>query len=131
MDLLWRSVALVLITTVLVITLEKQEKDIAVLLSMVVCIILVITAGSLLDPIISFLQRLEKIGSFQSGILKLFLKIAGIGVIYEITGAILSDSRNGSLAKGLQLITVVIILNASIPVLETFLDLLQQILGAL
>lgn len=131
MDLLWRSVALVMITTVLVLTLEKQAKDTAVLLSTAVCIMLVITACSLLDPIISFLRRLEKIGNFQSGILKLFLKTAGIGIVYEIAAAVLSDCKNTSLSKGLQLITVVIILNISIPVLESFLNLLQQILGAL
>ena len=131
MDLFWKAVAFVMISAVLVLTVEKQEKDIAVLLSMAVCIMLVITACSLLDPIISFLQELERIGNLQSDVLKLFLKISGIGIIYEITGAILSDSRHASLSKGLQLITVTIILNFSIPLFETFINLLQQILGAL
>lgn len=131
MDLLWKAVAFVMITAVLVLMLDKQEKDMAVLLSMVACIILTMTACSLLDPILRFLQKVEKIGNLPSDVLKILLKIAGIGITGEITETILSDSKNAALAKCLQFVSAAIILSLSIPIFETFITLLQQILGEL
>ena len=131
MAIFWKVTAFVLIAAILVVTTEKEEKDIAMLLSIAACTMVIMTTCTVFEPVISFLHKLEVMADLQSGVLRTILKIAGIGLIYEITEMILSDSGNTALAKGIQLFSSAIILNISIPIFDTFLNLLQQILGAI
>ena len=129
--LFWRATAGILIGVILVLAVGKQEKDLALMLSMVVCVMTVMAAFSILEPVLDFLYRLEQMADLQSGVLKVLLKIVGIGMVTEIAGMILTDSGNASLAKGMQLLGSAVILSLSLPILETLLELVQQILGEL
>ena len=129
MALFWKGAAGLFIAAVLVITVGRQEKDIALLLAMAACV-MVVTAGlSILEPVLSLLHRLEELGNLQSGVLNTLLKITGIGLVTQTGGMILSDSGNTSLARGLQLLGTSVILYLSVPVLETLMDLIQHVLG--
>lgn len=131
MALFWKGAAGLFIAAVLVITVGRQEKDIALLLAMAACV-MVVTAGlSLLEPVVDLLHRLEDLGNMQSGVLNILLKITGIGLVTQTGGMILSDSGNASLARGLQLLGTSVILYLSVPVFETLIELIQHILGAL
>lgn len=131
MTVFWKAAAGILIAVVLVLAVGKQEKDLALMLTMAVCVMAVLVALSFLEPVISFLYRLEELGDLQSGVLAALLKIVGIGLVTEIAEMICQDSGNASLARGMQLLGSAVILFLSLPVLETFLDLIQQILGEL
>ena len=129
MALFWKGAAGLFIAAVLVITVGRQEKDIALLLAMAACV-MVVTAGlSILEPILSLLRRLEELGNLQSGVLNILLKITGIGLVTQTGGMILSDSGNTSLARGLQMLGTSVILYLSVPVFETLIDLIQHVLG--
>lgn len=131
MALFWKSAAGVLIAVVLVLALGKQEKDLALLLSMAVCAMVMITAVTLLEPVLEFFRRLETLGDLRSGILGTLLKIVGIGLVSEIAAMICQDSGNGSLGHGIRLLGSVVMLRLSLPVLETLLEMVQTILGEL
>ena len=128
MDLFWKTAAGLFISAILILTLGRQEKDISMLLSMSACVMVVIAGLSFLEPILQFLQQLEKLGDLQSGVLNVLLKITGIGLVSEIGGMVLSDSGNTSLARGLQLLGTAVILYLSIPVFETLMELIQRVL---
>jgi len=129
--LFWKATAATLITVVLVLAVGKQEKDLALLLSMTVCAMLAITAVLFLEPVIHFLHRLEELGDLQSNILATLLKIVGIGLVSETAGMICRDSGNESLAHGIRLLGSAVVLWLSLPIFETMLDLIQSILGEL
>lgn len=129
MALFWKTAAGILIAVVLVLAVGKQEKDLSLMLTMVVCVMTAITAFSFLEPVLDFLYRLEQLGDLQAGVLEALLKIVGIGLVSEIAGMICQDSGNSSLARGMQLLGSAVMLSLSLPVLETLLDLIQTILG--
>lgn len=129
--LFWKATAGILIGVILVLAVGKQEKDLALMLSMVVCVMAVTVALVAMEPVLDFLYRLEELADLQSGVLKVLLKIVGIGLVTEIAGMILTDSGNASLAKGMQLLGSGVILSLSLPILETLLELVQKILGEL
>lgn len=129
MAVFWKAAAGILTAVVLVLTVGKQEKDLALMISMMVCAMAVITAFSFLEPVVSFLHQLEAWGDLQSGVLSTLLKIVGIGLVSEIAGMICQDSGNASLAKGMELLGTTVILYLSLPILETLMELIQQILG--
>lgn len=131
MALFWKAAAGILMAAVLVLAVGKQEKDLALLLSMAVCVMTVMTAFYFLEPVISFLFRLEEMGDLQSGVLGTLLKIVGIGLVSEIAEMICRDSGNTSLAKGISFLGAAVILSLSLPILETLVALVQSILGEL
>ena len=57
MDLFWKTSAGVLIAAVLIITIEKQEKDMALLLTMMVSAMAALVGLSFLKPVIAFLYE--------------------------------------------------------------------------
>ena len=114
MALFWKAAAGILIAVVLVIAVGKQEKDLALMLTMLVCIMTVIAALSFLEPMLEFLYRLEQLGDLQAGALESLLKIVGIGLVTEIAGMICRDSGNSSLAQGMHLLGAAVILSLSL-----------------
>ena len=90
-----------------------------------------VTALSFLQPVISFLQDLEKLGMLPSGILGTLMKITGIGLTTELSAMVCQDSGNSSLAQAVKLLGAAVILSFSIPMLEMFLDVIGSVLGDL
>lgn len=131
MVLFWKTAAGILIAVVLVLAVGKQEKDIALLLTMAVTIMAALAAFTYLEPVLDFLYRLEQLGDLQSGVLGTLLKITGISLVTELAGMICRDSGNSALAQGMQLLGSSVILSLSLPILETLLNLIQMIMGEL
>lgn len=120
-----------MISVVLGLVLSRQGKDMALLLSVTVCCMIVTATVLYLEPVITFLKRLEAIGNLDSQMLKILLKAVGIGLLAEITSLICTDAGNAALGKGLQFLAAAVILWISIPLLNELLTLLENILGAL
>ena len=120
---------LVLLTVILSNAIGKQEKDIAVLLSMIACCIAAGTVISYIEPVLDFLRELEALGQLQEGFLGILLKAAGIALVTELTGMICSDAGNGSLGKTLHMLGSAVIMYLSIPIFRSLLTLIREILG--
>ena len=131
MDLFWKTSAGVLIAAVLIIAIEKQEKDFALLLAMMVSAMATLVGLSFLKPVIAFLYELEELGDLQSGVLNILLKATGIALVSELGASICRDSGNTSLAQAVKLMGIMAMLSFSLPVLETLMELIQTILGEL
>lgn len=131
MVLFWKAAAGILIGVVLVLAVGRQEKDLALVLTLAVSVMAALAAFSYLEPVLDFLYRLEQLGDVQSGALGILLKITGISLVTELTGNICRDSGNSTLAQGMQMLGTAAILSQSLPVLESLLDLVQRILGEL
>ena len=124
-----QAAAAVLLTVILVLTLGKEGKQTALLLVLAVCAMVGVLALGYLAPEVDFMKRLSVIGNVNDSFLSILLKVAGIGLIGEISALICTDSGNASLGKILQILSVTLILRLSLPMLEQLLDLLEQVLG--
>lgn len=126
-----KALAGALTAAVLAVTVKKQEGDLSLVLSMCACILAALGAFSLLEPVLTFLRELEELAQLQSGVLGILLKITGIALTGELAAAILSDSGNAALARGMQMFTGAVITVLSLPILETLIRLVQEILGGI
>ena len=131
MGVFWKAAGGILVGAVLAMTVNRQEKDLGLLLSMAVCCMVSVAAFTFLEPVLDFLKELEQLGNLQSGVLGTLLKITGIGITGELAGMVCQDSGNGSLARGMQLLSTGAMLYLSLPIFRTMLELVQQILGEL
>lgn len=131
MDQFWKTITGILLASIFCITLNKQEKDISILLSLVVTCIGTIVAFSFLDPVLAFLYELEALASLEEGVLEILLKCAGIGMVSEIAAMVCADSGNSSLAKTVHFLGTAVILYLSLPIFSSLLNILQQLFGEL
>ena len=129
MDIYLKVTAGILVTAIMCLVLAKYGADISILLTLAVCCMVVGVAVSSLSPVLEFAARLVETGRLEHGLLTVFLKVIGIGLISQFAGLICADAGNQSLSKALQLMTTAIILCLSTPILEEMLSLLENLLG--
>lgn len=129
MDIYLKVTAGILITAIMSVVLSKQSKDMALLLTLCVCAMVVLAAAAYLKPALTLAHKLVQIGQLNHQWLDILLKIAGIGLLSQVAGFVCNDAGNQSLAKALQIITTAVLLSISVPLLEEILSLLETILG--
>lgn len=127
MDLFWKASAAGLIATVLVMTLGKR--DISLALMMAACCMIATVGITYLEPVMDLLRQLEEMIQMEQGLLSVLLKAAGIGAVAEISSIICTDGGAGSLGKTLQFLGSAAILCLSVPLFQSLLSLIQEILG--
>lgn len=127
--MIFKVVGIAMTCVVLYLFLEKQNKDIAVLVSLAACCAVTVLAMSYLDTVLDFLWDLTRIGQLNNSFLKVLLKSVGIGLIGEISTLVCNDAGNSALGKTIQIVSVCIILWTAIPLLSELMNLINQILG--
>lgn len=129
MDTFLKVCAGVLTALMLGLSLNKQSKDISVLLTLAVCAMIMLASAAFFQPIISFLHKLQALYDLDGDLLSVILKAVGIGLLSEICAMICKDAGNETFGKMLQLFSTVVVLWLSLPVFERLLNLLGTILG--
>jgi len=128
MDGYVKAAAGVLIALVLYLSLEKQSKDIAVIVGIVACVMVASISLYYIEPLISFFSKLQSMSGFDPESMEILLRCLGIGILTEIITFICADAGNAALGKTLQLAAGVVILWLSLPLLTKLIELVEEIL---
>ena len=131
MEWFLQAAAGVLVAVILWIILSKQGKEYALILSIGACCLVLLTMLRFLEPVLDFMEQLQSLGNLRPEWLSVMLKGVAIGLIVEIGSLICADAGNGALSKTMQLLGTVAILWLCIPLMNSVITLLQQILGGL
>jgi stage III sporulation protein AD len=128
MGLFFKATVVALIAAVLAVVLQKQGKDLSMLLVLSATAMIGIAAVEYLQDVIGFLVRLAAVSDLNTELLRIVLKATGIGLLGELAGLVVTDTGNGSLGKVIQMLTVGVVLWLSVPLLESFLELVGSVL---
>lgn len=131
MELFLQATAAALIAVILTLAIEKQGKELTILLTVAVCCMIALVAVSFFRHVMNFMEKLESIGNLNASIVSTLLRILGIGMIGEIAAMVCADAGNQALAKALELLGASVTLYLSIPVFTALIELVQEILGQL
>ena len=129
MERFFQAAAGVMAAIIMWIILSKQGKEYALLLSICACTLILLVMFRFLEPVIDLLMQLQNLGNLQPEWLEIMLKAVGIGLIAEMGALICNDAGNAALGKTLQILGVVAVLWLSIPLMNSLIYLLEQILG--
>ena len=129
MSIFIKAIAGALIAVILCLVLGKHREDMALLLTLAACCMLMITAAEYLVPMLRFLDRLQAVGKLDPELMEILLKTAGLGILSEITSQICSDAGNAALCKGIRIGCSVVILWLSLPLLSALMDLVTEVIG--
>ena len=128
MSVFLKATACVLVCVVLCLTLSKQTKDLSTLLALAVCCIVMTAAVTYLEPVVSFFGKLQTIGDLDRDMLRILLKAVGMGFLAEIAALICTDAGNAALGKALKLLASAVILWISLPLFDSLIELVDEIL---
>ena len=131
MEVFWKTSAGVLLALVLGMTLGKQEKDLALVLTLGATAMAGAAGLALLEPVLEFLGELRELGQLSGETLTILLKVLGIGLVTQITAMLCRDGGAGSLGQARELLGSALILRLSRPLFSGLLDLIRRILGGL
>ena len=126
MEIFWKITGTVLLSLVLGMTVDKQERDIGLVLSMLMCCLGAIGAVSCLEPVLNFFRELQAASDFPAGLLTCLVKAAGIGLVAEIAAAICTDAGKGALGKILQMLGSAAVLTLSLPLFRELMRILKE-----
>ena len=129
MDQFVRIAAGVLLTVLLTVLLNKQGKDMAMVLTIAVCCMVITVVITYLEPVLDFVKELEAIGSLDSDMVRILLKTVGVSLVAEIAALICADCGNSALGKAVQILAIAAVLWLSLPLLWALLDMIQRMLG--
>ena len=131
MELLIKLNAAILLSLILLLVLEKQDKAIAVVLSIAACTMIILTATQIMDPIWDFMNYLQNVSNIDSSTLGILVRATACAFICEITALVCANVGYGSLGKVLQMIGTAMILYLAIPLFHSLLETISQLLGGL
>lgn len=128
MEIFWKTISLGLIASVFVLAIGKQERDISTVLTMIVCSMVGTVLLTALQPVLQTLRQWSSEANLQFEILETLFKALGIGFVGELAGMVCKDAGNSSLGSMMQMLASATILSLTMPVLQSLLSLIQEIL---
>ena len=129
MSIFVKASALALIVSVLYQMVSGRNKEIGMLLLVLGSCVILITAVSYIEPVFAFIRKLQTLGKLNNEMLEILLKSVGIGLLAEISVLVCNDMGNASMGKTLQILATAAILWLSLPMFNSLLDLIGNLLG--
>ena len=124
-----RWTAAVLIGLILSLVISKQSKDMSLLLTLAVCVLVCLGALEVLEPVAELLRELRRLGGLDSEAVSILMKASLIGLLSELMGLICADVGEGALGKALQILSNAAVLWLSIPLLRQLITMVGEVLA--
>ena len=124
-----RFAAAALIGLILVLGVGRQSRDLGMLLSLAVCVLLALGAMEFLEPVMELLDELKRLGELDGSAVGILLRGAGSGMISELAGLLCADAGEGAMGRALQICANAAILWLSLPLLRQVLTMIGEVLA--
>ena len=120
---------MVLIGVILSLVVGRQSRDMSLLLTLAVCVMVCFAAVSFLEPVMELLRELRRLGDLDSEAVSIALKCAGIGLLSELIRLICADAGESAMGRALELLSAAAILWLSLPLIRELLKLIGEVLS--
>lgn len=126
---IFQLVGVAFITAVAAILLKATRPELALAVTVAGSVILLLFVFDLFEGSISIFRKIAETTGIEFSLVKLVLKMIGIGYLVEFSAGILNDFGQNSLADKLIFCGKVVILLLAVPILESVLSLIVKLLG--
>ncbi|MGN1077183.1 MAG: SpoIIIAC/SpoIIIAD family protein [Candidatus Gallimonas sp.] len=126
---IFQLVGIAFITAVAALLLKGTKPELALAVTIAGSVILLLFIFELFASSVSIFGKIAETTGIDSSLIKILLKMVGIGYLVEFSAGILNDFGQNSLADKLVFCGKVIVLVLAIPILESVLSLINRLLG--
>ncbi|MCI9503775.1 MAG: stage III sporulation protein AD [Clostridia bacterium] len=128
---IFQLVGIAFVTAVAALLLKGTKPELSLAVTIAGSIILMLFAFNLFAGSISIFNKIAQTTGIDSALVKILLKMVGIGYLVEFSAGILNDFGQNSLADKLVFCGKILVLILAIPILESVLKLVERLLGLL
>ena len=128
---IFQLVGIALVTAVAALLLKGTKPEIALAVTVAGSIILLLFAFEIFEGSLTIFQKIADATGIESSLVKILLKMVGIGYLVEFSAGILNDFGQNSLGDKLVFVGKIIILVLAVPILESVLSLVVRLLELL
>ena len=107
---------------------RKQSPEIALVLSIGGCALVVLTCSGALAAVVELADKLAETGGLSAQVVEPVMKTAGIAIVTRLASEFCKDAKEGGLASAVELAGTALALSAVLPLMTAVLDLLIQLL---
>ena len=126
---IFQLVGIAFITAVAAILVKSTKPELAAVITIAGSIILLLFVFEVFRGSIGLFQEIADATGLNAVIVKTLLKMVGIGYIVEFSAGILNDFGQNSLADKLVLCGKILVLILAVPILESVLSLINDLLS--
>ncbi len=109
--------------------LKKNNKELAVLLSLAACVLIAALLLNLAEPLIDFFAKLRNLAGLDSSIMSPLLKTVGIGILTQICATVCSDAGETAVSGLIEVCGGLLALYVSLPLLEAVIEMVETMSG--
>ena len=128
MEVVIRIAAAALLGTVAVLLLRRSNPELSLPLGAAVCVFALFAASGALRSVREFAEEAERLSGLSAAYFLPVLKCVGIGVAAKAASDLCRDGGQSAMAGAVELGGTAAALLVSLPLLRSFLDLLQGLL---
>lgn len=125
---IFQLVGIAIITAVAALLLKGTKPELSFAVTVAGSIILLLFAFEIFKGSFTIFQKITDATGIESSIVKILLKMVGIGYLVEFSAGILNDFGQNGLGDKLVFCGKIIVLVLAVPILESVLDLIVRLL---
>ena len=125
---IFQLVGIAIITAVAALLLKGTKPELAFAVTIAGGIILLLFAFEIFKGSLTIFQKITDVTGIESSIVKILLKMVGIGYLVEFSAGVLNDFGQNSLGDKLVFCGKIIVLVLAVPILESVLNLIVKLL---
>ena len=124
---IFKIVGFALASLFLILTLNENKKDIALIISLVAGITILVFAMNEIKEIMNLITDLINLSTVNKEYFMVILKVIGISYVVEIGKNVCEDAGSKGLASKIEIAGKVIVISLSIPIILSLLKVLTQV----
>lgn len=128
MDLIFKIVAIGIITSIATLVIKPIKSDFAIMIALTGGIIILIMLLNYMTSVFDSFKLIIASTGISSSLYTLVLKIVGIGYLIEFSAGVCNDSGNSSIADKILLGGKIVIMVMALPIITNILQIISELL---
>lgn len=125
---IFQIIGLGIVATILILIIRQQRPELALLLSLGLCVMIFLLVAGKISLIIDLFRQLAERANINQLYLQTVLKIIGIAYISEFGAQVCRDAGEGAIAGKIELAGKILIMVLAIPIIAVVLDTISKLL---
>lgn len=125
---IFKIIGVAFIAAISALILKGTKPELSFVITIVGIIIILMFISEMVQETMAVFTSISQIAGVENGLLKMLLKIVGIGYLTEFASGLLIDFGSSSIADKITLAGKVTIVLLAIPVVESLLQLVERFL---
>jgi len=129
MEILIKAAACGIISVIFASQLKHTRSDLAALLSLSACVLIMLAALSQAGPILRYIEDMSTMAGMEKSMLGILLKVCGCTVITKLISVFIREAGEGGIASSVELCGSLISVCTSLPLLESVMKAVFDLFG--